>query len=142
MMGKTYRDSCYECPFASIERVSDITLCDYWSWEKYHGNDFDLMDCVSGVLINTEEGQQAFERIKESIIYVPTKLEDIVRHNGCLVSPTGKPADRDRILNDWQKKGYSYVDDSFRKTHRIQRVKYLLLRRLPDGLLEKISRLK
>ena len=142
MMGKIYRDSCYSCPFASINRVSDITLCDYWSWEKYHGNDFDLMECVSGILINTSAGALIFENIRDSIVCVHTKLEDIVRHNGCLDMPTNKPADRDRILSDWKEKGYCYIDALFRKTHRIQRVKYALLRMLPDGFLERLLRLK
>lgn len=30
MDGFTNRDSCYNCPYAKIERVSDITIGDYW----------------------------------------------------------------------------------------------------------------
>lgn len=142
MMGKTYRDSCYTCPFASLNRVSDITLCDYWSWNIYHDNDFDKMECVSGVLVNTQRGQQIFEKIGESVISVPTNLEDIVRHNGCLASPTDKPSDREKLLCDWQEKGYSYIDSSFKRAHRLQRIKYLILRRIPDRLVEILVRLK
>lgn len=67
MMGKTYRDSCYSCPFAKVNRVSDITLCDYWSWEKYHSKDFNKMECVSGVLINSD-------KVYHILIVLKTKL--------------------------------------------------------------------
>lgn len=142
MMGKTYRESCYSCPFASVDRVSDITLCDYWSWEKYHVGDFDELDCVSGVLLNTHSGKQLFEEIKNSIVYVPANLDDIVRHNGCLVAPTEKPSDRDSILRDWQEKGYAFVDDTFRKKYKMQRMKYAIMRQLPDRLVDILARLK
>lgn len=28
--GETYRDSCYECPYAKPERGADITIGDFW----------------------------------------------------------------------------------------------------------------
>ena len=33
--GETYRDSCYECPFAQDKRIGDLTIGDYWGVEKY-----------------------------------------------------------------------------------------------------------
>ena len=142
MNGKTYRESCYSCPFASNDRVSDITLCDYWSWDKYHADDFDELDCVSGILLNTPSGEQLFEKIKSSIVYVPANLNDIAQHNGCLVAPTEKPSDRGSILRDWKEKGYAFVDDNFRKKYKMQRMKYAIMRQLPDRLVSRLARLK
>ena len=32
LKGKTYRSSCYACPFASPKRQGEITICDYWGY--------------------------------------------------------------------------------------------------------------
>lgn len=34
--GDIYRENCYECPYARKERVSDITIGDYWGIECEH----------------------------------------------------------------------------------------------------------
>ena len=37
LKGENYRDSCYSCPYARIERTADLTIGDYWGIEELHG---------------------------------------------------------------------------------------------------------
>ena len=57
-----FRDSCYDCQYATLHRVSDITLADFWGIEKYEfrGN---VDTGVSMIITNTQRGLDAFSAI-------------------------------------------------------------------------------
>ena len=57
------RDACEKCQFASISRVGDITLGDFWGIEKVLP-EIDDNKGISAVLINTEKGEKLFDYIK------------------------------------------------------------------------------
>ena len=42
LLGNSHRESCYSCPFASSNRVSDITLGDFWGIEKIDDKFYDF----------------------------------------------------------------------------------------------------
>lgn len=140
MMGMVYRDSCYSCKFAKAQRVSDITLCDYWSWDNYHEKDFQSSSSVSGMILNTEKGQMMMDNCFDELKLVETKYDDIVRHNKCLNSPTEKNVGRDKLLNDWIANGYESLDKTFRRKHFKSIIKYSILRHLPESLRWKLTR--
>lgn len=50
------RPSCSVCPFTKFQRVSDITVSDFWGWEKHHSEWNDDRG-VSLMLVNTEKGE-------------------------------------------------------------------------------------
>lgn len=135
MMGAIYRDSCYVCPFAKLERVADMTLCDYWHWEEFLGGKFNRDASVSAVLLNTERGVGAFQDACGSLAFVPTDSRNVAEHNSCLMAPTPKNSERKRTLSDWVERGYGYIDARFMREHRMQRLKYALMRHLPRGVL-------
>jgi coenzyme F420-reducing hydrogenase beta subunit len=60
MYGITCRDSCYQCRYACRNRVSDITLGDFWGIEKYDPL-YEHSYGVSLVLFNTEKGMNLFK---------------------------------------------------------------------------------
>lgn len=64
-----YRDSCYSCPFATSNRVSDISIGDCWGIESEHpeydrskGGLMSFAEGVSCVLINTSKGQAFYDK--------------------------------------------------------------------------------
>lgn len=142
MRGLIYRESCYNCKFAKKERISDITLCDYWGWEKYHSFDFKAESTISGCLINTQKGKALFEEIANKLYFVQTKYENLARHNGCLISPTIMNPKRKVILTMWKNKGYKKIDLIFKKKMRKQIIKYSILRKIPAGLKQKLVEIK
>lgn len=88
MKGLFYRDSCYNCRYATVDRCSDITLGDFWGLKhtidekdrKYKG--------TSLVLINTEKGNFAFSRIKSELVWETRPLEEAVNGNPQLRQPS------------------------------------------------------
>lgn len=69
------RKSCGQCPFAKIPRQEDITLFDFWKIKEYDPT-LDDEQGTSGILINSEKGNNLFEKIKINLdICVKVPLE-------------------------------------------------------------------
>ena len=80
------RPSCGECHYCNLHRPSDLTLADYWGFERT-SPEFNADDKgCSLVLVNTEKGKVLFEKIKNDINYLPAELQNITQ--GHLEHPT------------------------------------------------------
>lgn len=100
LVGKTYRESCYNCKFANAERCGDITLADYWGIEKMHP-EFSVDNGVSLVLINSEKGRALWESISDSVNYIPSTIEKAAVMNKNLSAPSARPDCRDTIYDGY-----------------------------------------
>lgn len=128
-----YQESCYSCRFAKPERVSDLTLCDYWSWDKYHKNDFPTCSTVSGICVNTDAGKKILDKLADKLILVESSFDDLAAHNGCLLCPTPKPIDHESFLQEWKSKGFEFVEKRFEKKNRMRILKSRLQMYVPEG---------
>lgn len=102
MHAENYRYSCYQCPFANIERPGDITICDFWGAEKfldYHEYRYG----VSGVMVHNSIGQYWWNKISEHVIYKPQSLTTLVAKNENLKAPVTCPGGRSDFYVKWDK---------------------------------------
>lgn len=88
MSGLICRECCYTCPFACSERVSDITLGDFWGISKtalagYRGR-------ISCALVNTEKGSETFQRLSNDLVLEPRRVQEAITGNSQLREPTRK----------------------------------------------------
>lgn len=105
--GIMLRPSCGKCHYANTTRPSDITIADFWGWEKTD-NILNKDDKgVSLVLINTEKGRLIFDAIKNRMITVPAKLEDCIQPN--LRQPTKLHPDQKYFERDYANCGFEYA---------------------------------
>ncbi len=141
MMMYTNRDSCYSCKYASMERPSDITLCDYWHWDNYHKS-FPAGATLSGVLINTEKGIAIFEKIKENFSIEDTKVGNIAAANGALCNYSGDIDKRNEVLTIWKNHGYQKLDQDFVAKHNKDIIKGIIRRHAPKSAYSVLSVLK
>lgn len=102
MNGDCYRESCYQCPYANVKRVGDLTIGDFWGINKSH-SDFYSNKGVSCVMINTKNGKALFEQMSELGIVKQVTLNDILIKQSNLVKPTTRPKSRDDF--------YKNIDD-------------------------------
>ncbi len=100
-----FRNGCYDCQYTTLQRVSDITLADFWGIEKYDfkGN-VDIG--ISMVITNTETGYDTFSSIQNSIISKEFPVQYGVDSNHCLTHRTVKPKNRDVIIEEIATNGY------------------------------------
>ena len=102
-----FRHSCGKCHFTNTRRPSDITLADFWGWEKTDP-DFNSDDKgASLVLLNTERGKEIFNAIQDRLNTIPVKLEDCMQPN--LMYPSVIDSKRDEFERDFIRKGFRYV---------------------------------
>lgn len=87
--GIFYRENCYQCNYASSERISDITLKDYWGLGECAPVDY-LKDRVSAVLINSKRGLSFFNKCIEEghVIAYKRPLEEPIKGDAQLQHPT------------------------------------------------------
>lgn len=117
MWSFNYRYSCYNCPFAKIPRQGDITLADYWGIKKYFP-ELETSKGVSLVLINTLKGENIWEKIKETLIYRLSCVENAAVENANLVHATQMPAIRKHCYEMIKQRGYkSVAEKEFKHPH-------------------------
>lgn len=102
-----FRHSCGKCYFTNTRRPSDITIADFWGWEKSDPKINKDDKGVSLILVNTEKGREIFEKIKDRMTVVPAKLEDCLQPN--LQHPSVIHPKRMAFERDYQRKGFEYV---------------------------------
>lgn len=74
-----FRHSCGVCHFTNLHRPSDITIADYWGWQRTDP-DFNADDKgCSLVLCNTEKGQRLFETVKDRMDTIPAELANVMQ---------------------------------------------------------------
>lgn len=75
------RQSCGICHFCNTIRPSDITIADFWGWEKTNP-EFNKDDKgISLLLINTNKGKDLFNGINDKLYTFKAKLEDCLQPN-------------------------------------------------------------
>jgi coenzyme F420-reducing hydrogenase beta subunit len=101
------RHSCELCKYANIRRPSDITLGDYWGWERVSSS-LNVDDKgVSLVLINTKKGQTVFNLIEKDINYLKSCVEKCLQPN--LQKPTFFSPSRANFWMHYNKYGFKYI---------------------------------
>ncbi len=138
LKGMNYRHSCYVCPFAQKERVSDLTLGDFWGIEGV-APEFENPDGVSAVLVNTEKGQLLWAQLQKCVVAKEVPVAQIVANNGQLKAPTKRSPYRDSIYKILNEQGYDAVAATCRsrKEELIDGVKDMI----PNRTRQKVKKL-
>ena len=93
------RPSCYACTFKKKNRVSDITLADFWGCDSVCP-ELDDDKGLSVVLCHSPKGKAAFDAISNNMVKRPIHLNDVVKGNPSLVESCRKPDRRDDFMNE------------------------------------------
>lgn len=103
-----FRNSCYDCRYATLTRTSDITLADFWGIEKYDFNG-NTDKGVSMVITNTNKGEKVFSEIRDMIESKELDMECGIKSNYCLTQSTKIPTERDEVIDALQTQSYEEV---------------------------------
>lgn len=92
----TYRENCYKCHYTNYNRVSNITLADYWGISSIHP-DFYSEEGRSLILVNNDKGKEVIEKIKERIELIETDIDIAANRNKNLIQPSYRSVKRNEI---------------------------------------------
>ena len=92
------RQSCYDCPSKGLQRVSDVTIADFWGIQQEYP-ELDDDKGTSFVIVHNPKVMPLFSdvcKVKE------IELNDGLKHNFAMVKSWAKPKARDTFFNDLQ----------------------------------------
>ena len=139
------RESCYRCEYASKKRAADLTMGDYWGIGEEHSEvsdygNINIREGVSLLLVNTEKGQQFFDRHSSSLYLLESSFEKAARHNPQLYEPSRFSRTRGEVLEAYRQKGYGGVERYYLRKYRGLLLRGKLKRFLPDSILQYLKK--
>ena len=93
------RDSCYKCNFKKKNRVSDITLADFWGIDNIDKSMNDDKG-TSLVVVNSDKGKELFEKLKDNMEYKEVNLDDAIKYNMNMITSVKMNKNREKFFNE------------------------------------------
>ena len=109
LCGLYYRENCYQCKFSQRERVSDVTLGDFWDRNNIIDEMPNKKNGLSMIIVNTEAGDRLLEICGNSYKAISWEYEDFIKRNGQLKQPIKRHVKRDEFEHLYCSKGYEYA---------------------------------
>ncbi len=134
LCGLFYRESCYQCHYARPERVSDITVGDYWDSEKKIHID-NANGGLSMLIVNTPAGQHLLELCEAKINVLPSNYSDFIKRNGQLDHPLRRFHLYGNFIKDYEEHGFLWASQKNLKEEKQNVRKALLKMRIKDCIL-------
>ena len=97
--GLMFNEACYHCNYATVERISDITIADYWGIGTMMPFPHSTRQGVSLLLVNSTKGEDVI-RSSSTIFIEERPLEEAVNGNHNLSRCSDRPLGRDTYYTD------------------------------------------
>lgn len=98
------RPSCYNCKFKDRTHLSDFTIFDCWHMKELTNNKINDDDMgFTNLLINSQKGQEVFEKIKDNYEIYKIDKDKAIEFDGIMALNSAKP-------NLKRKEFYQYLD--------------------------------
>lgn len=136
LKGYLHRENCYHCQYTSVNRVSDITLADFWGIGKAKPINEEYTGGCSMVSLNSDKGRKLMKEVEQSLFFERRDIQETIDGgNEQLVKPSAKPVERATFYHDAQMMSYKKLINKYqlklrRKTPLRQRLKLMLKRLL------------
>jgi len=122
--GLTYRDSCYNCKFSSAERCSDITIGDFWQYEKVMGKK-ELRGGMSLVMVNTAKGIRVAEKMTGAYME-EGDVDKLMYMRETFGATNGKTEAVDAFREEYKNFGIEYILKKYAGYNLKGRIKHIL----------------
>jgi hypothetical protein len=96
------RPSCYECPFATSDRVADISLGDLWGVHLYCPELYGKNVGSSLIVANTDKGKQVVIQAEKYMYGHELNFEDALKYQGPMRNHISPNPDRKEFMEDIQ----------------------------------------
>lgn len=135
-----YRPSCYECKYANPNRVSDITMADFWGVKKLYPDE-NVHKGVSVFLTNTLKGQSLVESMSDLMKIKEVDKGYIIESNAQLKYPAKLHPKREQFYELLKTTRFDMaVNRCIPKPSLAKRIASKMLTRKSKDLIKKIIR--
>lgn len=123
-----YRESCYSCKYASLNKVSDVTLGDFRpSPEEKKQYELDSDKTYSSIIVHNPKGAALLERGKTLIRFKGIPAEEMIKHHSNLQRPSSMTKAGKDALSIYQKQGFEGLQKRIDRTFLINQLKSSLI---------------
>lgn len=91
------RPSCYDCQFKKLNRLSDITVADFWGIQNI-APEMDDDKGISLVIVHSEKGQKLWESVQALIVKKDVDLLDAIKDNSPMTTSVSVPLNRNKFM--------------------------------------------
>ena len=106
------RESCYNCSFKKINRLSDITLADFWGIEKVNPKMFDDKG-TSLVIVNSEKGEKLFKEIQNEVVKEEVNLNEAIKYNPSMIVSSKPDKNREKFFENLGKMDFNELVNEY-----------------------------
>ncbi len=92
------RPSCYQCKYANPNRISDITIGDFWRVEELYP-DKEAHKGISIMIANTAKGRTLVSKMQNLMMMEEIDKELVIKRNGRLNNPSTIHPKREEFFN-------------------------------------------
>lgn len=110
------RPSCLNCKVKENGSYADIILGDFWGINNIIPN-VKFYNGVSAIVLNTQNGLNHFNEIKNNIDYYEVKYNDIINNNKAIVSSAEKPSKYDEFMEDLIYNDFDFLINKYINKH-------------------------
>lgn len=125
-----FRESCYHCPFASMNRPSDITIGDCWGIDAEHpeldhtkGGEFSFKKGMSCIIVNTLKGANILDDNAEGFKLAKVSIESVIKYNHQLHTPSKDSQYRKIYYEAFLRGGYKEMKKKYYQLEWLKIVK-------------------
>ena len=108
------RPSCYHCAFKKVNRVSDITVADFWGIAGLC-EDMDDDKGTSLVLVHSDKGEEIFSKINQQLQCRAVEFEKAIKGNPAMIHSAKQPENRELFMRESQSASFSAVVKKYTK---------------------------
>lgn len=133
------RESCYNCNFCGMNRISDFTIADYWGKASDLFAPDEMKNGISLILLNSKKAKVIQAELEKIMQLRPANVEMAIKYNRALSEPQSRPALRDRFFAMVEKHGYDgAIMRIFKKRFVKYRIKKIIKKVFPPYVSGKI----
>lgn len=128
---------CNKCPYASKDRVSDITIGDFWGIEKIDSKNTNGTG-TSLVIVNTLKGKQLWEKASQKVYSYKESIDMAAKYNPAICYPIKRHPWRKQFLNCLKHNGFEKAFILYIKIGNKLMVIYRAIRKINEIISRKL----
>lgn len=114
--GSIYRDCCYTCKYANLNRIGDITIGDFWGIERSSNLKASTIGKgVSLVISNSNKGLNTIKKVAIKGKLTPNKIESAIIENIQLIRPVSNNNRDIEIIEMYHQNNFKGIMNKYRK---------------------------
>lgn len=127
----SYRESCYSCKYASLNKPADMTLGDFRpASEEYLEYNLQKNITYSSIIVHTSKGIVLLGSAKNCVQLVPITIDMMVKHHGNLQRPSTITDEGKQLKELYNQKGIEGLQRDINRNYWLSQMKLSLKKKL------------